>query len=64
MRLHAEETGTREYLATMLDDRAVGEEHRGKDHLALAARAGARLLREGRSHVWVGAIRYVVTDAS
>jgi len=61
IRIGAREKGTRAEIIRSLYERAEGEEHRGKPHLAIAAKAAARLIQEGRDHVWVGAIHYVVT---
>lgn len=55
------ERGPRELIIAMLEERVEPERARGRDDLALACRAGARLIREGRPYVWVGGIKYVVT---
>lgn len=61
MELIAREAGPRDALAAILDERAEGERHRGKDALAEDARAAAQSIREGATSVRVGRIEYLVT---
>jgi hypothetical protein len=60
--LSAKETGPREFIVAMLEERADVEYQRGIDRLATSARAAARLIRDGRPFVWVGATKYVVVS--